>query len=233
MAFSPATNCTHSYPRARASTSSKSRSPCPSSTGETAMCSSSIKPARRYCWMVFGPPPMRTSLPLAPPRRVGPGTANRPEHVSPQDPGAHVLEPSRSEFVIDARRAPFGAEQGPLDRARREQPLVKVCAAQAERIREVLPWTRSVTVERDGEALDPDACHGVGFPSIYDWWRDERPAAVASVSTLSQRGRSIPQSAVKPLVKVSKACRSGLGGARLRTVFPERSGEYRAPPPSR
>src|SRR5207302_6219297 len=43
-----ATNSTHSYPRARKSTPSNSGSPQPSRTGAIAMCSSSMRPSRRY-----------------------------------------------------------------------------------------------------------------------------------------------------------------------------------------
>src|SRR5512135_903715 len=62
-------------------------------------------------WVV--PPP-------AFPVHVGPGTANRSEHVSSENPGANILEAPRSEVVIDPRCATVGAKQDPLDRARRE-----------------------------------------------------------------------------------------------------------------
>ena len=130
----------------------------PSRTGEIATCSSSMRPVRRYCWIVLGPPPMRTSIPLAAsarpvkrlvntardevecrsafhldgrarvmsqdeswnvigwvvpppafPVHVGPGTANRSEHVSSENPGANILEAPRSEVVIDPRCATVGA----------------------------------------------------------------------------------------------------------------------------
>lgn len=44
---------------------SKSRVPSPSTTGTTLSCSSSTRPAARYCWMTFAPPPSETSLPAA------------------------------------------------------------------------------------------------------------------------------------------------------------------------
>jgi hypothetical protein len=65
VAFSDAMNATHSYPRARKSNPSNSGSPRPSRTGAIAMCSSSMRPSRRYCWIVSGPPPIRTSIPAA------------------------------------------------------------------------------------------------------------------------------------------------------------------------
>ena len=45
-------------------------SPAPSSTGRIARCSSSIRPARRYCRIVATPPPRRTSRPPAAARRL-------------------------------------------------------------------------------------------------------------------------------------------------------------------
>ncbi len=57
-------------------------------------------------WNVIGwvvPPP-------AFPVHVGPGTANRSEHVSSENPGANILEAPRSEVVIDPRCATVGAK---------------------------------------------------------------------------------------------------------------------------
>jgi hypothetical protein len=57
-------------------------------------------------WNVIGwvvPPP-------AFPVHVGPGTANRSEHVSSENPGANILEASRSEVVVDPRCATVGAK---------------------------------------------------------------------------------------------------------------------------
>ena len=56
-------------------------------------------------WNVIGwvvPPP-------AFPVHVGLGTANRSEHVSPENPDANILEAPRSEVVIDPRCATVGA----------------------------------------------------------------------------------------------------------------------------
>jgi hypothetical protein len=57
-------------------------------------------------WNVIG----RGVPPPAFPIHVGPGTANRSEHVSSQNPGANILEASRSEVVIDSRSATVGAK---------------------------------------------------------------------------------------------------------------------------
>src|ERR1700728_2457899 len=57
-------------------------------------------------WNVMGwvvPPP-------AFPAHVGPGTANRSEHVSSENPGANILEAPRSEVIVDPRCATVGAK---------------------------------------------------------------------------------------------------------------------------
>jgi hypothetical protein len=73
------------------------------------------------------------------------------------------LAASRSEFVVDPRWATVHAKVKPLERACREQPLVQIRPAHAERIRDVLMRTSSVTVKRDDEALNPDARHRHAF----------------------------------------------------------------------
>src|SRR5689334_8045843 len=57
-------------------------------------------------WNVIGwvvPPP-------ASPVHVGPGAANRSEHVPSENPGANILEAPRGEVVIDPRCATVGAK---------------------------------------------------------------------------------------------------------------------------
>ena len=48
--------------------------------------------------------------PAAFPVHVGPGTANRSEHISSENPSANILEAPRSEVVIDPRCATVGAK---------------------------------------------------------------------------------------------------------------------------
>jgi hypothetical protein len=57
-------------------------------------------------WNVIG----RVVPPPAFPVHVGPGAANRPEHVSSENPRANILEAPRSEVVIDPRCATVGAK---------------------------------------------------------------------------------------------------------------------------
>src|SRR6267142_4127144 len=48
--------------------------------------------------------------------------------------------------------------------------MVQICPANAERIADVLIWTRSVSVERDGEALNANSCHlhsSVWTPNVH------------------------------------------------------------------
>src|SRR5215510_13866591 len=54
---------------------------------------------------------------------------------------------------------PSAPKQGPLERARGDCPLVQICTLHAERIVDVLIRTRSVSVKREGKALDSDSCH--------------------------------------------------------------------------
>jgi hypothetical protein len=48
--------------------------------------------------------------PPAFPVHVGPGSANRSEHVSSQNPGSDIREAPRSEVIIDPRAATIGAK---------------------------------------------------------------------------------------------------------------------------
>lgn len=66
-------------------------------------------------WNVIGwvvPPP-------AFPVHVGPITANRPEHVSSENPGANILKAPGRKVVIHPRGTAVGAKQGSLERAGR------------------------------------------------------------------------------------------------------------------
>lgn len=100
-------------------------------------------------WVVTPPP-----LPV----QVGPGTANRSEHVPPENPGTDALEPACREVVIRTRRAIAGA-MGPLEGASRNKPVMQVHPADPERVVDVLSRPSSVAVKRDGEALHPDTRH--------------------------------------------------------------------------
>src|SRR6185312_15086444 len=97
----------------------------------------------------------RVRAPPALPVVIGPGAADRPEHVPAHDPGAHVLEPARGEIIVDtglaARRAV--AVHG-LECPGAQHPLVQAHPADAHRVLQVLPWPRAVAVDRDREAAD-------------------------------------------------------------------------------
>src|SRR5688572_29690262 len=75
--------------------------------------------------------------PPALPVRIGPRTANRSEHVPPQNPRSDVPESPRGKIVIDPGRA-IARTMGLLKRACWDKPLVKVLPAHPEPIVDVL-----------------------------------------------------------------------------------------------
>ncbi len=103
----------------------------------------------------------RVVAPPAFPVCVRPGSAQGAEHVPPENPGPAVLEAARGEVIVNAGGAAIPAVQGFLKGAGRNQPLVQIFPANAERISEILTRTRAVSVQRDGEAADANSCHAV------------------------------------------------------------------------
>ena len=87
---------------------------------------------------LFTPPPF--------PLLVRPWTAHRSEHVSPEDPGADVVETLRGEIVIDSR-FPFVTAVLLLPGARMEEPIEQLRPAHAERILKILVRTGTKTVD--------------------------------------------------------------------------------------
>src|SRR5262249_60505399 len=65
------------------------------------------------------------------PAQVRPRTANRSEHVPPENPGTDVLETACREVVVDTGRA-IATAMGPLKGARRNKPLLQVHPAAAD-----------------------------------------------------------------------------------------------------
>jgi hypothetical protein len=100
----------------------------------------------------------RFVAPPASPCPVGPGAPNGAEHVPADDPGTKIIEPPRSEIVIDPTCAAF-LSMHPPPGASGNQPVVQGLTADAERIVNALIRTRSVAVNRDGEVLNPDSGH--------------------------------------------------------------------------
>src|SRR5262249_19022633 len=100
---------------------------------------------------------------LAPPARpgvVGPGAADRSEHVAAEDQRPDVLEASGREPVVDAGGAVVLSEQHALKGAGGEHPAHEAFASDAERMLEILRWAGAEAVEGKAEALDTDAGHG-------------------------------------------------------------------------
>src|SRR6185312_13147715 len=100
----------------------------------------------------------RIRPPPALPAHVRPGATTRREHVSPEYPRTHVPESPRSEIVVHSRFTTFLSMHLPPGASRKEPP-VQLLSADAERIVEALIGTRSVAVDRDREAVDPNCGH--------------------------------------------------------------------------
>lgn len=90
---------------------------------------------------------------------VGPGTADRAEHVATQNPRSDFVEATSGEVVVGACRAAILSKHL-LKRAGGEGPFVQGHAANAKRVVEVLARTSAKAVEGYGEALDAEFGHG-------------------------------------------------------------------------
>jgi hypothetical protein len=103
---------------------------------------------------------------LAPPARapalIGPGPANRPEHVPAENPGSDVLKAPGGKVFVDAVLPAVVAEHVPLKRPRGHGPAMQRGATHAERVVEVLVPARAEAVQGDGETFDAEFGHG--FP---------------------------------------------------------------------
>src|ERR1700675_1023331 len=69
---------------------------------------------------------------------VRPPPPNGSEHVPPKNPGPNILKATGGEIIVNPGRTAVLAEQGPLERACWDQPLVQLRPANAERIVDVL-----------------------------------------------------------------------------------------------
>jgi hypothetical protein len=70
-----------------------------------------------------------------------------------------ILKATGGEIIVNPGRTAVLAEQGLLERACWNQPLVQFRPANAERIVDVLIRACTVSIERDGEAMNANACH--------------------------------------------------------------------------
>src|SRR5208282_791214 len=99
---------------------------------------------------VVAPPPL--------PVFVGPGTSDRSEHVSTNDPCADVAKAARREFIICAGCSAILARHLPKS-ACGDGPFVKRGAADTERIGEILAGARTVAIEGYSEAVNAKFGH--------------------------------------------------------------------------
>jgi len=80
----------------------------------------------------------RVLPPPSSPALVRPGAAYGPEHISAQNPGADIVEASRSKVVVDADFSVFVAKQFFLKRASSERPAVQGLATDSKRVLKAL-----------------------------------------------------------------------------------------------
>jgi hypothetical protein len=83
---------------------------------------------------------------------------DRPEHIATHDPCTDIVEATRGEVVINARRAPLFAGHLPK-RAGGDDPFVQRFAADAEGIVAILLRAGAVAVEGYGEGVDAELRH--------------------------------------------------------------------------
>ncbi len=86
---------------------------------------------------------------LAPPSFPGiivPWTANRPEHIAPEDPGADIFERLNGKPVVHAL-IPATLSMQFVEYCRAEQPSMQLDAPDPKRIVEVLPRPRPKSIK--------------------------------------------------------------------------------------
>src|SRR6267143_983472 len=132
-----------------------SASPAPSRTGLTARCSSSMRPAPRYCRSgqrpACGTVARRpTSLSSFHPARSSHGT----EHISSQDPRAETRQSFLGDCIVDARFSAIRIALHAVPDARREEPVHEQRATDTEGILKVLFGSGAKPVERYRKAAD-------------------------------------------------------------------------------
>lgn len=89
------------------------------------------------------------SLPVV----IRPGTADRSEHVTAEDPCPDIGKATRHEVVIDVARATIFTLHLPKS-AGGDHPIMQGEAADAQRVVETLMRSGAVTVEGYGEVMD-------------------------------------------------------------------------------
>src|SRR5204863_7246567 len=131
---------------------------CVDAFGDKAKLGASCHLKRRP-WMVRqhkdGGVIRRLVAPPALPAVVRPRASYRTEHVAPKNPGADSGKALLRNSVVDPR-FPVGVAMHLLPQTRGEKPLHQHGASDAERILEILVRTGTITVKRDGEALDAE-----------------------------------------------------------------------------
>src|SRR5271163_2507778 len=100
----------------------------------------------------------RIFSPPAIPSFVRPGTANRPEHIPPDNPSPHIGETASHEIVIYSGGSAFPLMHL-IKSSRGEGPFVHCLAADAERVCEVLVGACAVAINGDGKVSHLESGH--------------------------------------------------------------------------
>ena len=96
--------------------------------------------------------------PPAAPGIIGPGTANRAEHVASHDPRADTYAKARRDIVVDAGST-AGLASDALEGARRDEPIVQSFTTDAEGLLASLERAGAVAVERDRKVVHAYTSH--------------------------------------------------------------------------
>ena len=106
----------------------------------------------------------RVVAPPSLPVFVGPGTSNRPEHISTNDPCANIVEAARREFIVSAS-CPAILAMYPSKSTCCKHPFMHRETANAKRICEVLVGASTITIDGNCEAVDAKPWHESSFTS--------------------------------------------------------------------
>src|SRR5512143_1536444 len=93
--------------------------------------------------------------PPALPAVVRPGAAHRAEHIAAKNPGADAGQSFCGHIVVDPGLATLLAVHL-LPGTGVEDPVHEQGSSDPERVLQILVWSGTVAVQRDGEAVHPD-----------------------------------------------------------------------------
>src|SRR5262245_29079653 len=90
-------------------------------------------------WRIFAPPAF--------PAFIRPGAANRPEHVSPENPRSEVVKAKFRHLIVDTCLA-IGLRAHPAKYLSEEEPFHQLGTIDAQRVLQTLIWSCAVSINR-------------------------------------------------------------------------------------